>query len=153
MNFIEKFEKYCAFLNTDESKDFNPMNTETCRRFIGKDCTSEEVLYFFYHFKEIKQAIEIIGTNVKIYGHFKIYSVPNENQVGISNNEDMKIVDFLAKITNYYNNKKLLNLDYGDDLKDQNATKRFILKNIDDSSLEEGFNYIKKTYVNRFLDF
>lgn len=75
-------------------------------------------------------ALSIIGAEQSIYGHFAVYSIPDDSGHGISD-QDAKsnIGHFLQQIENHYRNTKSLNLDYGDDLKDQNNVKRFVIRN------------------------
>lgn len=75
-------------------------------------------------------AFKIIGAYISIYGHFEAYLVPNENGVGFSDKEVRENKEkFFTYLENYHLNKDIINYDYGNDLSDQNKTKKFIIKN------------------------
>lgn len=75
-------------------------------------------------------ALSIIGVEQSIYGHFAAYSIPDESGHGISDqNAKDNIEYFLQQIENHYRSKESLNRDYGDDLKEQNNVKRFVIRN------------------------
>ncbi len=86
----------------------------------------------------MEKAHRIIGAEIKTYGHFDCYSIPNEKGHGISNTKDITLEEFLKLIIDYFDNKEKINYDYGDDLKEQNSTKRFIKSRITSDCEELG---------------
>lgn len=94
-------------------------------------------------FVKNEQTVKIIGANVQIYGHFEVYKIPYSNGNGIHSERDVTIEEFLELVDGYYNDKKLCNFDYGDDLSDQNRTKNFIIKRINDESFKLGKEWLE----------
>lgn len=92
-------------------------------------------------------ALSIIGAEQSIYGHFDVYSIPDDSGHGILD-QDAKdnIEHFLQQIENHYRSTKSLNRDYGDDLKKQNNVKRFVIRNAKKdqaSNVASGLEWVK----------
>lgn len=78
-----------------------------------------------------REAIEIIGAHVVIYNHFDAYEVTDAK--GTPYTIDMLKANpekFLLDVATFHKSKHLLNPNYGDDLKEQNQIKRFILSRL-----------------------
>lgn len=88
------------------------------------------------------KAIEFIGAHIQVYGHFEVYAIPDENGVSISNETEITKDDFLRLTLEYFTDKTRINYNYGDDLKDQNAIKRFIKNRINSDSLNLGVEWL-----------
>ena len=86
----------------------------------------------------MEKAYQIIGAEIKIYGHFDYYSIPNEKGRGIGNTKDVTLEEFLKMTFDYFDNKEKINYDYGDDLAEQNGNKRFIKSRITSDCEELG---------------
>lgn len=97
------------------------------------------------NYNKFKLAVRMIGCNIQTYGHFDTYMIPDENGNGILENYAKAYpYIFLSHVEIYYTNKKMLNKDYGDDLKEQNAMKRFLLsKPVTEEILKLGEEWIK----------
>lgn len=91
-----------------------------------------------------RRSVEIIGANIQIYGHFEAYQIPDN--IGRSLSCKVSLEYLLKYIDLYYNSKTSMNYDYGDNLKEQNAVKRFIIKRINNSSYDVGVEWIKDNY-------
>ena len=68
----------------------------------------------------------LIGANMITYGHFESYIIPYPDNRPVESECDVTLQQFLQLTYNYYYSSTLLNLAYGDDLKEQNSTKSFI---------------------------
>lgn len=91
-------------------------------------------------------AVDIIGCNIETYGHFEVYTIPDETETGISDEWAKANPNaFLQYVEDYYKNRKAINRDYGDDLKEQNATKRFLLSRVNKEKHKDlGMKWIKE---------
>lgn len=99
-------------------------------------------------YEKYELAVNIIRCNVDVYGHFDVYMIPGEDGHGYLDSKAKEDIEsFLKSIEGYYNNKKMLNVDYGTDLKDQNACKRFILNRVD----KEKHKSIGVDWLNSFV--
>lgn len=86
------------------------------------------------------KAIQIIGADIQIYGHFDPFDIVDENSEVID--DITNIYEFLNCVYNFYHNKKLYNPRYGNDLQRQNDIKDVIKSSIDDQSYTIGMQWI-----------
>lgn len=95
---------------------------------------------------KFRTAIGIIGVNISTYGHFDTYMIPNEFSHGITEQEAKADPEkFLFAVQSYYKSSKVINKDYGDDLKKQNAVKKFILrKDVTEKDLNQGMEWVSE---------
>lgn len=89
-----------------------------------------------------QKVTEIIGANIQIYGHFAIYNIPYEDSSSITNESDVTKEEFIRLTYDYYHSDRL-NANSGDDVKESNQIKRFIIKRINNSSYEIGKNWLE----------
>ena len=86
------------------------------------------------------KAIQIIGANMQMYGHFDSFDIVDRNSEVIDNITN--IYEFLKCVYRYYHSRKLYNPRYGNSLQRQNAVKDIIKSSIDDQSYALGMLWI-----------
>ena len=90
---------------------------------------------------ETMTALNYIGANIQIYGHFACYSVPYRDGKAIMTEREIDRDEFL-KLTYEYLSTDRLNRDYGDDVSEQNVTKRFIMSRVNAQSIQLGATWV-----------
>ena len=90
---------------------------------------------------ETMTALNYIGANIQIYGHFACYSVPYRNGESITTTREISREEFLA-LTYEYLSTNRVNCDYGNDMAEQSATKRFIMSRVNDQSISLGATWV-----------
>lgn len=86
------------------------------------------------------KAIQIIGVNIQMYGHFDPFDIVDNNSEVIDNITN--IYEFLDYVYKFYHSKRLYNPRYGNDLQRQNGVKDIIKSSIDDQSYILGMQWI-----------
>lgn len=84
----------------------------------------------------ISDAYSFIGAEIKFYGHFEDYSIPDPKTKYSVDSNKLTQDEFLNLVYDYFTNKESINFAYGDDLKEQNACKRTI-RNVAKNNKEE----------------
>lgn len=90
------------------------------------------------------EAIRFIGASIQLYGHFDCCSIPYASGRSIATTQDVTKDEFIRLTYEYFTNKKRINYDYRDDLKDQNATKRFICSKVNFKSYMLGHQWLQQ---------
>lgn len=93
-------------------------------------------------------ALSIIGAECAVYNHFSVYAIPNDTGHGMMDSDAKQdIENFLSRVESHYKSSKSINLDYGNDLKEQNSTKRFVLRKARDNeeaNIQSGLEWVEE---------
>lgn len=100
---------------------------------------------------ETMAALNYIGANIQIYGHFVCYSVPYRNGESITTTREISRDEFLA-LTYEYLSTDRVNCDYGNDMSEQSATKRFIMSRVNDQSISLGATWVLEQEWLKVID-
>ncbi len=79
-----------------------------------------------------------IGANIQAYNHFDCFMIPYPSGSSVISTKDLHEEDFLKLVVDYYKSKTLVNMNYFDDMKECNAHKKFIKRQINDESSNIG---------------
>lgn len=90
---------------------------------------------------ETMTALNYIGANIQIYGHFDWYSIPNRTGKSIKTTREISRDEFLA-LTYEYVSTNRVNCDYGKDMAEQSSTKRFVMSRVNDQSISLGATWV-----------
>ena len=91
---------------------------------------------------ETMTALNYIGANIQIYGHFECYAVPNRDGKSIVSTIEISRDEFLA-LTYEYVSTDRVNRDYVDeDMSEQRAIKRFVMSRVNAQSISLGATWV-----------